>query len=101
MKSRTLAMTVAFGAMLLVPWGAQATDKKIDLRKGYELSKKKCQGCHDSVANPEAGSRTRDDWHIIIDVMHKKFSQKLTAQELETLIDYFYSIRKGIEKDPG
>ncbi|RQW77739.1 MAG: hypothetical protein EHM51_01285 [Geobacter sp.] len=101
MKSGTLAMTVALGAMLILPWGVQAKDKKHDLSKGYQLSKKMCTKCHDSVANPEAGSKTRDEWHIIIDVMHKKFSHKMTGQEVETLIDYFYSIRKGSEKEAG
>lgn len=101
MKSGTLVMTVALGVMLMVPFGVEANDKKPDLRKGYQLNKEKCLGCHDSVANPEAGSKTRDDWHIIIDVMHNKFTNKLTNEEVETLIDYFYTIRKGVEKDAG
>ena len=101
MKTGSLVMTVVLGAMLAVPWGVRADDKKPDLRRGYQLNKENCLGCHDSVANPEAGSKTRDDWHLIIDVMHKKFTKKLTNEEVETLIDYFYTIRKGVEKDAG
>ena len=33
--------------------------------------------------------------------MHKKLEQKLTNDELDSLIDYFCSIIKGIEKDAG
>jgi hypothetical protein len=99
---RTLVTALAiFSVTSLIPLGAYAGEKQSDIEKGYQLSKKKCLGCHDSVANPEAGRKTRDDWHIIINIMHKKFDQKLTSEELESLINYFYTIRKGIEKDAG
>jgi hypothetical protein len=99
---QTIVTALAILSMTaLIPLGVQAVEKQTDIQKGYQLSKKMCLGCHDSVANPEAGRKTRDEWHIIINIMHKKFDQKLTNEELDTLIDYFYTIRKGIEKDAG
>lgn len=89
---------------LLAPVGAGAAETKkvtVDLQKGYQLAKKRCTSCHDSVANPEAGRKTRDEWHIIVDVMHKKFQTKMNNDEVEQLINYFYAVRKGLEKDPG
>lgn len=80
---------------------AEAKKETLALQKGYQLAKKKCLSCHDSVANPEAGKKTRDDWHLVVDVMHKQFQLKMTNQEIEQLTDYFYNIRKGLEKDPG
>ena len=80
---------------------AEVKKEALDLQKGYQLAKKKCLSCHDSVANPEAGKRTRDDWHLVVDVMHQEFKLNMTNQEKEQLTDYFYNIRKGLEKDPG
>jgi len=101
-KNKVLALFVA--ALFLAPAGVGASEAKkatLDLQKGYQLAKKKCTSCHDSVANPEAGRKTRDDWHLVVDVMHKQFQMKMTKGEQELLIDYFYNIRKGLEKDPG
>jgi len=89
---------------LLVPVGAGAAETKkvtVDLQKGYQLAKKWCTSCHDSVANPEGDRKTRDEWHIVVDLMHKKFQTKMNNDEREQLINYFYTIRKGLEKDPG
>jgi len=100
--NKVLASVLA--VVLLAPVGAGAAEKNkvtVDLQKGYQLAKKRCTSCHDSVANPEAGRKTRDEWHIIVDVMHKKFKVKMNNDELEKLIDYFYTVRKGLEKDPG
>jgi hypothetical protein len=52
------------------------------------------------VANPVADRKTRDDWHVVSDVMHKKFQMKMSEDEQELLINYFYAIRKGLGKDP-
>jgi len=98
------ALVSVLAVVLLAPAGVGAAETKkvtVDLQKGYQLAKKRCTSCHDSVANPEAGRKTRDEWHIVIDVMHKKFQTKMNNDELELLINYFYSVRKGLEKDPG
>ena len=99
---KMLALVTALA--LLAPIGAVAAESKNvtgDLQKGYQLAKKKCTSCHDSIANPEAGSKTRDDWFIVINVMHKQFNMKMSNDEKALLTNYFYSIRKGLEKDPG
>ena len=101
MRQTIVTVAVICGLTALFPVGAGAGGKQSDLQRGYQLSKEKCLGCHDSVANPEAGRKTRDEWLIIITIMHRKFAQKLSAEELDSLIDYFYTIRKGIEKDAG
>ncbi len=100
--NKVLATVLAVA--LLVPVGVSAAETKkvtVDLQKGYQLAKKWCTSCHDSVANPEGARKTRDEWHIIVDVMHKKFQVKINNDDREQLIDYFYSIRKGLEKDAG
>ena len=100
--SKVLA-SVLFVA-LLAPMGAGAAETKkvtVDLKKGYQLANKRCTSCHDSVANPEAGGKTRDEWLIVIEIMHKKFQVKMNNDEQELLVNYFYAVRKGLEKDPG
>ena len=101
-KNKTFALF--FAVALLIPVGVVAAEAKknaVDLQKGYQLAKKRCVSCHDSVANPEAGRKTRDEWIIVIDVMHKQFNVKMSNDEKALLTNYFYSIRKGLEKDPG
>ena len=93
-----------FAVALLAPVGAGAAGTNnvtVDLQKGCQLAKKRCTSCHDSVANPEAGRKTRDEWIVVIDVMHKQFQEKLNNNEQEQLVNYFFTIRKGLEKDPG
>jgi hypothetical protein len=79
---------------------AQETKKKVENKKAYKLYQQKCSGCHDSVADPERPGKTRDDWHLVIEVMHKN-GLKLKPAESEMLIDYLYNLRKGIEKEAG
>ena len=80
--------------------GAQEAKKKVENKKAYKLYNQKCLGCHNSVADPEKPGKTRDDWHLVIEVMHKH-GVKLTMAESELLIDYLYNLRKGIEKEAG
>lgn len=69
--------------------------------EGYSLNKKYCMSCHDSVADPEKPGLTRDEWHLVLNLMHQKGLQKLSNEEKEILVDYFYTIRKGIEQEAG
>jgi mono/diheme cytochrome c family protein len=104
MLKKNKALMVLMALLFLAPGGVGASEAKkatVDLQKGYQLAKKKCISCHDSAANPEAGRKTRDEWHVVVDVMHKQFQMKMTKGEQDLLIDYFYTIRKGLEKDPG
>jgi len=100
--NKVLASVITVALLAPVGTGAAETKKvSVDLQKGYQLAKKHCTSCHDSVANPEAGRKTRDEWIIVIDIMHKKFQVKLKKDEQEQLVNYFYAVRKGLEKDPG
>lgn len=103
MKHSKVSAAWLAGALLLSVGLGAAESKKSegDLQKGYQLAKKHCTRCHDSVANPEAGPKTRDEWIVVISLMHKKFPAPLSHQEQEQLVNYFYNIRKGLEKDPG
>lgn len=68
--------------------------------KAYQIYQKRCLGCHDSVADPEKPGRTRDEWHIVVNVMHG-YGLKLTTTETEAITDLLYDLRSGIEKDAG
>ena len=97
-------LTSVLAVTLLAPVGVGAAETKkvtVDVQKGYQLAKKRCTSCHDLVANPEAGRKTRDEWIVVIDIMHKQFRVKLSKDEQELLINYFYTIRKGLETEPG
>jgi hypothetical protein len=89
--------------LALSPGDAQVTkakQKKIDHMKAYQIYKSKCLACHDSVADPEKPGRTRDDWHMVVNVMHG-YGFDLTSQEAEAITDLLYDLRKGLEKDAG
>ncbi len=104
MPIKNKVSALLFAAALLLPVGVGAAESNQvtgDLQKGYQLAKKRCTSCHDSVANPEAGRKTRDEWVLVISVMHKQFKAPISNQEQAQLADYFYTIRKGLEKDPG
>lgn len=74
--------------------------KKMSHEKAYALYQNKCLGCHISVADPERSGRTRDDWHLVVQVMHG-YGLDLTNSESDMIIDLLYDLRKGIEKEAG
>jgi hypothetical protein len=74
--------------------------KKMMHAKAYALYQSKCLGCHMSVADPEKAGRTRDDWHLVVQVMHG-YGLDLTDDESEMIIDLLYDLRKGMEKEAG
>jgi hypothetical protein len=78
----------------------KANKKKINHIKAFQLHNKKCLSCHVSVADPERPGRTRDDWHMVVNVMHG-YGFDLTKQEAEAITDFLYDLRQGIEKDAG
>jgi hypothetical protein len=78
----------------------KAIKKKINHMTAFQLHNKKCLSCHISVADPERPGRTRDDWHIVVNLMHG-YGLDLTKQEAEALTDFLYELRQGIEKDAG
>lgn len=74
--------------------------KKVSHQKAYAVYAKNCLGCHVSVADPEKSGRTRDDWHLVVNVMHD-YGLDLTADESEMIIDLLYDLRKGMEREAG
>ena len=74
--------------------------KTTDFRKAYDVFNQKCTGCHVSVADPEKPGRTRDDWHIVVNVMHD-YGLDLTNEESDMIIDLLYKLRRGMEREAG
>lgn len=74
--------------------------KKMMHEKAYVLYQSKCLGCHVSVADPEKAGRTRDDWHLVVQVMHG-YGLDLTAEESDMIIDLLYDLRRGMEREAG
>lgn len=99
------AVVCITGLFLVFGGGGNAKEgkegqKRIDHIKSYQTYQKRCLGCHDSVAGPEKSGRTRDEWHIVVNVMHG-YGLKLTPAETEAITDLLYDLRRGIEKDAG
>jgi hypothetical protein len=79
---------------------SQQTSIEFDYSKAYAVYSQKCMGCHASVADPEKPGKTRDDWHLVVNVMHG-YGLNLTADQSELIIDLLYDLRKGMEKEAG
>jgi len=69
-------------------------------QNSFKVYQQKCLGCHDSVADPEKPGRTRDDWHLVIQVMHGN-GLDLNIEESNQIIDLLYNLRKGMEREAG
>ena len=66
------AVFILGGICVLTNQGvAEQSKKSVAYEKAFAMYTKKCLGCHDSVADPEKPGRTRDDWHLVVNVMHK------------------------------
>lgn len=95
---RILIATICILVFFVVSSHGMSAKDQMD---GYALSNKYCTACHDSVADPEKTGFTRDTWHLILNIMHKHGLQKLSDEETGSLVDYFYTIRKGLEREAG
>ena len=98
-----VGMMVCAAAVLMLlhsPWVAADEKEKVEHRNAFSIYKEKCLGCHDSVADPEKPGRTRDDWFLVVNVMHG-YGFDLSDQEAQAITDLLYELREGIEKDPG
>jgi len=89
------------GMGLMVNQGmAKQGQKNLQHQKAFKLYAKKCLGCHDSVADPEKPGRTRDDWHLVVKVMHR-YGLDMTDDEADMIIDLLYDLRQGMEREAG
>lgn len=68
--------------------------------QAYQVYQAKCLGCHGSVADPERPGRTRDGWTVVVRYMDKHYVN-LSDAEANLIIELLYSLRRGMEKDPG
>jgi hypothetical protein len=101
----TVCLLCAVGMLLVIQSPSvvavdKANAKKMDHIKVYQVYQQKCLGCHDSVANPELPGRTRDDWHLVVNVMHG-YGMDLSTEESEMIIDLLYDLRTGLEREAG
>jgi len=87
-------------AGLLYYSSASAKTKKADYLNAYKVYQKKCLLCHDSITDPEKPGRTKDDWRLVVEIMHGH-GIGLTQQETDLIIELLYGLRKGIEKEAG
>jgi hypothetical protein len=44
--------------------------------------------------------RTRDDWHLVVNVMHG-YGMDLTPEESKKITKLLFDLRKGIEREAG
>jgi hypothetical protein len=100
-----ILLTIAAAIFLLaansgVAMQAAKSTKKADHLKAFKVYQQKCLGCHDSIADPEKPGRTRDDWHLVVNVMHE-YGMDMNADEKEMVVDLLYNLRKGLEKEAG
>jgi len=80
--------------------GQKKSVKKEGQIKAFKIYQKRCLGCHDSVADPEKPGRTRDDWHLIVNIMHD-YGLDLNDKQSEQIIDLLYDLRRGLEREAG
>ena len=80
--------------------GDASKQKNLNRMQAYKVFQQKCLGCHVSVADPEQPGRTRDDWHLVVNVMHG-YGLDLTFEDSEMIIDLLYDLRKGLEREAG
>jgi hypothetical protein len=100
-----VSMLFLIGGILMftnagVAMQATKTGNQESQMKAYSVYQSKCLTCHDSVADPEKSGRTRDDWHLVVQVMHK-YGLDLTVEESEMIIDLLYDLRRGMEREAG
>ena len=88
------------GSMCVLVNQSMAKGKNVAHQKAFALYAIKCLGCHDSVADPEKQGRTRDDWHLVVNVMHK-YGLDMTTDEGDMIVDLLYDLRKGMEREAG
>jgi hypothetical protein len=99
----TICVICAVGILLVLqnPDVTAGGQNKLQAQQNaFKVYQQKCLGCHDSVADPEKPGRTRDDWHLVIQVMHG-YGLDLNIEESNQIIDLLYNLRKGMEREPG
>ena len=104
-RSETLPITLITVTLLVVflvvgSHVLAGEKKRVDHQRVFTVYTQKCLGSHDSVADPEKPGRTRDGWHLVVNIMNG-YGLGLTDQETELITDLLYDLRWGIEGEPG
>ncbi len=105
-RGRGLAAMIAFVAVVVCGLlisngvGTAGDKKKVEHQKAYVAFQKNCLGCHVSVADPERPGKTRDEWHLVVEVMHG-YGLGMTPEESALIVDLLYDLRQGMEKEAG
>jgi len=98
------AILLLSGIILAASSGIAMQEVKSSKKKmhaeAYAVYQKKCLSCHVSVADPEKPGRTRDDWLMVVEIMHD-YGFDLTPEESELITDLLYDLRRGMEKEAG
>ena len=94
-----LSMSLLVAALFCYS-STSAKTKKADHISAYKIYQEKCLLCHDSIADPEKPGRTKDDWRLVVEIMHG-YGLGLTQPETDLIIELLYDLRKGIEKQAG
>jgi len=89
-----------YGSETIAGQAKKSAAKKEGQIKAFQAYQQICLGCHDSVADPEKPGRTRDDWHLIVNIMHD-YGLDLTDEQSEQIIDLLYDLRRGLEREAG
>ena len=77
---------------------SKGDQKKMQHKSAYLLHENKCLDCHESIADPERPGKTRDEWYIVVSIMHK-YGLNLTEEETEILTDFLFDLRKGVKSE--
>jgi hypothetical protein len=88
-----LALMFFFTSTVVDATQEKEKEKRIAHSKAYQLYQNKCLSCHASVADPEKPGRTRDDWYLVINIMHE-YGLDLTLEEKEIITDLLFDLRK-------
>ena len=91
-------LSLALGLLLSINHSGDAMEdgsekQRVEYYKAFQLYQNKCLSCHDSVADPEKPAKTRDEWYVVINVMHE-YGLDLTLEEKEKITDLLYDLRK-------
>jgi hypothetical protein len=105
LKNVVLAVTCVAAVSMFVLVGSNVLDvgagaQKVDHMKAWKVYTAKCLNCHDSVADPEKPGRTRDDWRLVVTIMHG-YGIGLSDAEADLVTNLLYDLRRGIEREPG
>lgn len=74
--------------------------QSVDKQYEFAVFKKHCTQCHNSVADPERPGKTRDEWYTVINLM-EGHGLNISQAEADMIVDLLYSLRRGVEDNPG